>query len=105
MSGDGPRGKDRPELTLDEVRKISSSMGSLLWLAYSGGEIFLRDDIVEITKVFYENNRPAIILFPTNGLLTDIIRERIEEVLRHCSSSTIVVKLSLDGPEDLHDGI
>ena len=89
--------ESRPELTLDEIRKISVSTGKLLWLAFSGGEIFLRDDIVEITKVFYERNRPAIILFPTNGLLTDVIREKIEAVLKQCRNSTIAVKLSLDG--------
>lgn len=84
---------------------MSGSMGKLLWLAFSGGEIFLRDDIAEITKVFYERNKPAIILFPTNGLLTDVIREKIENVLKHCVNSTIVVKLSLDGPERIHDVI
>ncbi|MEW6600476.1 MAG: radical SAM protein [Nitrospirota bacterium] len=93
------------ELTPGEIEKISASMGRLLWLAFSGGEIFLRDDIVEITKVFYERNRPAIILFPTNGLLTGVIREKIGAILKHCRNSTIVVKLSLDGPEQVHDQI
>lgn len=93
------------ELTLPEITKISSSTGRLLWLAFSGGEIFLRGDLVEITRVFYKKNRPAIILFPTNGLLTDIITERIEAILKHCKKSTIVVKLSLEGLESLHDSI
>ena len=91
------------ELSFWEIENISASMGKLLWLAFSGGEIFLRDDIVEITKVFYEKNKPAIILFPTNGLLTDIIREKLETVLQYCRNSTVVVKLSLDGPEHIHD--
>jgi radical SAM protein with 4Fe4S-binding SPASM domain len=94
-----------PELSLEEIEKISFSMGKLLWLAFSGGEIFLRNDIVEITKVFYERNKPAIILFPTNGLLTDVINEKIEAILQHCKRSTIVIKLSLEGMEDLHDSI
>jgi radical SAM protein with 4Fe4S-binding SPASM domain len=93
------------ELSLNEIEKISLSMGKLLWLAFSGGEIFLRDDIVEITKVFYENNKPAIILFPTNGLLTNVIREKIETILNYCKKSTIVVKLSLEGSENVHDSI
>jgi radical SAM protein with 4Fe4S-binding SPASM domain len=92
-------------LSLDEIEKISSSLGKLLWLAFSGGEIFLRSDIVEITKIFYERNRPAIILFPTNGLLADVIKEKIGEILDHCRKSTIVVKLSLEGLEDLHDTV
>jgi radical SAM protein with 4Fe4S-binding SPASM domain len=97
--------KDIKELDLGEIEKISSSMKKLLWLAFSGGEIFLRNDIVEITKIFYENNKPAIILFPTNGLLTSIIYEKIEAILRHCRKSTIVVKLSIDGTEYLHDSL
>lgn len=95
----------RDELTLEEIRKLSSSMGDLLWLAFSGGEIFLRDDIVEITEAFYKNNRPSIILFPTNGLLTDTITEKIETILKKCPKSSITVKLSVEGTEKLHDSI
>ncbi len=97
--------ENRPELSLGEIEKISLSMGRLLWLAFSGGEIFLRDDIVEITKAFYERNKPAIILFPTNGLLTDVIRKETEAILKYCRKSKIVVKLSLEGTENLHDSI
>jgi len=99
------REKDTKELDLSEIERISSSMKKLLWLAFSGGEIFLRNDLVEITRIFYENNKPAIILFPTNGLLTSIIYEKIEAILRHCRKSTIVVKLSIDGTEHLHDSL
>jgi radical SAM protein with 4Fe4S-binding SPASM domain len=93
------------ELSLDEIKKISASAGKLLWLAFSGGEIFLRDDIVDIAKTFYDNNRPSIILFPTNGLLTDVIRKKTESILKYCTNSTIVTKLSLEGTESIHDSI
>lgn len=91
------------ELSIDEIEKVSSSMNDLLWLAFSGGEVFLRDDITEITKIFYERNRPSIILFSTNGMLTDIIEKDIESILKYCKKSTVVVKLSLDGLADLND--
>lgn len=93
------------ELSLDEIRKVSSSMGDLLWLAFSGGEIFLRDDLVEITKVFYETNRPAIVLLPTNGLMPAVIRAKVGAILESCPDSTIVVKLSVEGPESINDSI
>jgi radical SAM protein with 4Fe4S-binding SPASM domain len=80
-------------------------MGNLLWLAFSGGEIFLRKDIVDIAKVFYRNNNPSIMLFPTNGLLTHAIRENTERVLEHCRNSTIALKLSIEGMEEVHDRI
>jgi radical SAM protein with 4Fe4S-binding SPASM domain len=91
------------ELSVAELGKLSSSLGNLLWLAFSGGEIFLRDDLVEITRLFYRNNKPAIILLPTNGLLPDKIYRNTEAILKSCPNSVVTVKLSLDGPEAIHD--
>ena len=96
-------GEDLPELSLGEIEKVSASLGSLLWLAFSGGEPFLRQDLVEIAEVFYARNKPCIILIPTNGLLPDVIAKNTEEILKRCARSTIAVKLSLDGREDVHD--
>jgi len=93
------------ELTVEEIRKISLSFGELLWLAFSGGEIYLRDDLPEISRIFYRNNRPAIMLFPTNGLLPSRIREMTEQILADCPKSTIAVKLSIDGLHEAHDRI
>ena len=94
-----------PELSLEEIERISSSLGSLLWLAFSGGEIFLRDDLVEIARIFYRNNKPAIMLLPTNGLLPRLILERIESIVRSCPESVIALKLSLDGLGEAHDAL
>jgi radical SAM protein with 4Fe4S-binding SPASM domain len=91
------------ELSLAEIEKIAPQLGTLLWLAFSGGEIFLRSDLVDITTLFYRINKPAIILLPTNGLLTDTIYSSVETILKSCPESSIVVKLSLDGPEPVHD--
>lgn len=91
------------ELSLEELKRLSRALGPLLWLAFSGGEIFLREDLVQIAVQFYERNRPAIILLPTNGLLPDRIGRTTEEILRACPRSTVVVKVSLDGAESVHD--
>ena len=37
--------------------------------------------LVEITRAFYEKNKPAIIFFPTNGILTEIIKGKIETIV------------------------
>ena len=92
-----------PELSFDEIERISKSMGRLLWLAFSGGEVYLRKDLVQISKVFYQQNRPAVMLFPSNGMLPDLIRERTEQIVAHCRDSIVVVKLSLDGIGEDHD--
>ncbi len=91
------------ELSLDEIERISRSLGRLLWLAFSGGEVYLRKDLVEISKLFYDRNSPAVMLYPSNGLLPDLIRDQTERIVAHCRSSVVVVKLSLDGVGTDHD--
>jgi len=93
------------EMSIDEYTELSQSMGSLLWLAFSGGEIFLRDDLPEICSVFYQNNKPSIILLPTNGLMPERTLTMAESVLRTCSKSVVAVKVSLDGPATVHDAM
>ncbi len=105
LKADVHAGGQDPELSLDEIELISKSMDTLLWLAFSGGEIYLREDIVEVSSIFYRNNRPAIMLFPTNGLLPDLIKNRTEQVLKRCPESIIAVKLSLDGLYHEHDAL
>ena len=91
------------ELTLEEIKKLAPSFGRLLWLAFSGGEIFLRKDLVQISKVFYEANKPSIMLYPTNGLMPNLIRDRMEQILTKCPKSVVAVKLSMDGLRENHD--
>ncbi len=92
-----------PELSLREFSRAARTIGPLLWLAFSGGEIFLRPDLADVVQAFYHSCRPAIILLLTNGLLSERIARQVEEVLRRCPRSTVAVKLSLDGPARMHD--
>ena len=92
-----------PELTLEEIRRVASSMDALLWVLFSGGEVFLREDIVEVSRVFHDTNRAAFLTYPTNGSLPEVIAERTEEILKRCRDSVVVVKLSLDGIGEDHD--
>jgi MoaA/NifB/PqqE/SkfB family radical SAM enzyme len=94
-----------PELSLEEIEQVSRSMGNLLWVAFSGGEVYLREDIVEISRIFYDNNKPSILLYPTNGLMPELIRDRTEQILRGCPNSVVAVKLSLDGIGERHDAL
>ena len=91
------------ELSLEEVRRAAPSLGRLLWLAFSGGEPYLRRDLADLSRVFYAVNRPAIMLYSTNGLLPEQITETTEQILAHCRRSTVVVKVSLDAMGGEHD--
>ncbi len=105
LKADAQAAAQNPELSLDEIELISKSMDTLLWLAFSGGEIYLREDLVEISSIFYRNNKPAIMLFPTNGLLPELIKNRTEQILKQCPDSIIAVKLSVDGLYHEHDAL
>lgn len=94
------RGK---ELSLDEIERFSRTTGPLLWLSLSGGEVFLREDLVEICRAFYANSTPSITLLSTNGMMPEVIREKTEAILGHLKESTVAVKLSLDGVGEAHD--
>jgi MoaA/NifB/PqqE/SkfB family radical SAM enzyme len=95
------------ELTLDEWEKVLKSLGdSPYWITISGGEPFLRRDLVEIIKTIDEYNRPKIINIPTNGILWRVIPEVVRGMLEAISlKTTLVINFSLDGIGEDHDEI
>ncbi len=105
LRGNDPVPAGGPELSVHEIRRISRSLGSLLWVAFSGGEVYLRDDLAEISRIFHDTNRPSIILFSTNGMSPSLIRAKTEQILKECRKSVIAVKISLDGVGDGHDAV
>jgi len=94
------------ELKLLEYKKIFLSLKkSPYWVTFSGGEPFLRKDINEIVKSFYDICEPKIINIPTNGILTTQILHHVKEICEHCKKAQIIINLSLDGVEEQHDRI
>jgi len=91
------------ELTLPEIERTARSLPNLLWLAFSGGEIFVRKDFPEIVETFYKHNKPVVMLFPTNGIMTSKIVDTMRRLCKSCPDSRLVAKISLDGPPDYHD--
>ncbi len=98
-------GPHKDELTIDEIEKISRSMPDIMWLLISGGEPFLRDDLPEICGAFEKNNKTGFITIPTNGYLTDRIREISGRILSKCKRSHININLSINGIGGYHDEI
>jgi MoaA/NifB/PqqE/SkfB family radical SAM enzyme len=93
-------------LKVDEYDKIFDSMGEApFWFTLSGGEPFLRKDIVDICKIAYERCKPGIINIPTNGSLNEIIPDRVEQIVKNSPESEIIINLSLDEIGEAHDKI
>lgn len=98
--------KKANNLTVDEYRKIFRSVGrSPYWITFSGGEPFLRNDIVEVVSAIYRESRPRIINIPTNGLLVNTIIEKTAAIAAACPKAQVIINVSIDGIEAQHDEI
>lgn len=94
------------EFALEEFEKTFQSIGpGLYWLTVSGGEPFLRKDIVDICRSIYENCKPRIINIATNGILSELISERVEQIVQNSPDSEIIINLSIDEIGTKHDEI
>ena len=91
------------ELTPDEIERLAAQLEPLLWLAITGGEPFLREDLPLILGSFYRHCRPRHVTFNTNGLLTERIAEDVERVATDCPDSYFHIHVSLDAPGEEHD--
>ncbi len=98
--------KPKGELTLEEIKAFAEKNTSFRWIELTGGEPFLRPDIVGIAKAFYENSKGLYMLtMPTNSLCShDLIIGRIKEML-DLGIPKIAITISLDGYRELHDRI
>jgi MoaA/NifB/PqqE/SkfB family radical SAM enzyme len=101
---EGP--KRRPhELTLDEIDRMTQSLGELLFLLPTGGETFLRRDLPKIIELYYRNCRLRNVGMPTNGTLTERVVSGVEEILGRCPELNLGVDISIDGLGEVHDTI
>lgn len=92
------------ELTFDEWSAVFSHLKPApYYLTFSGGEPFLRNDLVEMAQAAYRLCRPEVITIPTNGLLPSRIAEWTEAIVRGAPRSQIGINLSLDALGEEHD--
>ena len=97
---------NRPEqeLSLEEIENISSHLGHLLVLALTGGEPFLRKDLVEIMQIFDRNTQAKVIYVITNGFNPGLIEGSVRRACLSLSNR-LIVQVSIDGFEAEHDKI
>ncbi|MBN1591669.1 MAG: radical SAM protein [Candidatus Coatesbacteria bacterium] len=97
------------ELSIDEIERVFSSMGGIVFFNISGGEPFMRDDFPDIVALALRHLSPKIIHIPTNGLMPDRIFRQVKAMLEHIESTSPGVKLSvkpsLDGLGEQQDEI
>ncbi|MBN1551004.1 radical SAM protein, partial [bacterium] len=101
----GDRAVSHDEFTLDEIEKMTYTMDPLLFLLITGGDPFLRDDVVDIVKLFYKYPGFRNLGMPSNGFLSDKIVPAVEQILRDCKGIDFAVDISIDAVGGDHDRI
>lgn len=106
-----PAEKDRleEELSVEEIEKIFRSVGPVYFFNISGGEPFLRKDIVDIVRVGCEQLKPSVVHIPTNALSPQRVAALTEEILIGMQTwspgTKLTLKPSFDGVGEFHDWV
>lgn len=98
--------KPKGELELNEIQEFARKNNFLKWIEITGGEPFLRKDIVDIVKTFKDNCKDLfVVTMPTNSLCNhDMLIEKLRQILE-LGIPKVSITLSLDGYRELHDKI
>ena len=100
------KGNIHREMTLKEYEIFTSRCPPFPKLILTGGEPFLRDDLVDIAACFYHNkSRSRQITIPTAGQHPDKIEKLVRTLLDSCPELILEIQLSIDGVGDAHDQI
>ncbi|MFH0857834.1 MAG: radical SAM protein [Candidatus Magasanikbacteria bacterium] len=92
--------KDSPELSLEQYKKLPKTLRDI---NISGGEPFLRKDLVELVKTVVETCPKARIVISSNGFLPAMIEKQMKEILK--IKPDIGIAISVDGYGDMHEKI
>ncbi|MBU7015069.1 MAG: radical SAM protein [Theionarchaea archaeon] len=91
------------ELTLREINAIFSQF-DLSWISLTGGEPFLRNDLLDVVTTIDDcSPRLTLLTVPTNGSLPETTLTTVESILEETHIPNVIITVSLDGDTLLHD--
>lgn len=91
------------ELKLPEIEKVASSLKRLIYLSIGGGEPFIRADLKDVVRAFYEKSGLLYCNIVTNGFYTEKTVETVRRVLEECPRLKLKIQVSIDDFEHEHD--
>ncbi len=68
----------------------------------TGGEPFLRKDLVEVIDVIHKHNKNARLVFSSNGMLSNLIVDKVKEIKKKLGAR-MGIRISIDGIEKIHE--
>ena len=97
--------KPTNELSIEEIVEFARKNPYFNWIELTGGEIFLRSDLVDIVRVFRKYSNLYLLTIPTNSLCShELVKTELKDMLK-LGIPKIAVTVSLDGYKELHDSI
>jgi len=90
----------RDEIAPEHYRKLPRSLRAI---NITGGEPFLRKDVVEVIRAIDSVLPSARLVFSTNGSMTDTIVSKMKEIRNF--HKKVGVGVSIDGLEEMHDKV
>jgi len=94
----------KEELEMEEIHQIFKGFGKLVWVSLTGGEPFLRNDLVDIVRSVRDHCHIKMLNITTNGFNSTLIEDRVRDIAEVKVPLTFI-NVSLDGLTATHDSI
>jgi Fe-coproporphyrin III synthase len=98
-----PINQKNNELTLDEIDRLAQTLPKIRLLLISGGEPFLRRDLPEIIRIYFERCGFFNASIPTNGYSPEGVARAVEKICSYSPDLSLGVSVSIDGFKEFHD--
>jgi len=100
-----PINAGKNELTLAEIERFADTLPPIRLLLISGGEPFLRRDLPEIVRAYFERCGVIDVGIPTNGFAAGEIAAMAERICSFSPELSLGVSVSIDGFREFHDRV
>ncbi len=95
--------KSKKEMTTWEIKNFFQKNNFFNWVDLTGGEVFLRSDLVDICKAIISHCQNLYLLhIPTNGLMTKKIDKDVKKILE-LKPHKFMISIAIDGSSSVHD--
>ncbi len=93
------------ELSLEEIERVCKGIGSLTFLRLTGGEPFLRRDLDEVIRLFYDITGTRRVGVITNGTRHETVKKVLESLQHKAPGLLLDVGVSIDDLGEEHDAL
>ncbi len=100
-----PINAGKNELSLEEIDRFARTLPPIRLLLISGGEPFLRRDLPEVIRVYFERCGFFSSSIPTNGFSPEEVARAAEKICGYSPDLALGVTVSIDGFREFHDRV